>query len=111
VTRELNKAPEPKKSKMLSLIDTFYIEVLEANDEAENLADIYISEGIFPLRYRLDSLHIAIATIFNLEYVLSFNYSHINKRETKEMTSKINIQKGYNIVNICTPKELLNEEK
>jgi hypothetical protein len=39
-------APEPKQSKMLALITEFNIEVLPITDESDELADIYIAEGV-----------------------------------------------------------------
>jgi hypothetical protein len=40
---------------------------LEANEIAETLADKYVSEEIIPQRYRTDGIHIAMATINDLD--------------------------------------------
>jgi hypothetical protein len=56
---------------MFSLIKEYNVIVLDAADEALDLADIYVKEGVIPLKYRYDGLHIAIATINDLEYIFS----------------------------------------
>jgi predicted nucleic acid-binding protein len=107
VIDELGAAPEPKRTNMLSLISEYNITVIPASDEAQDLADIYVSEGVIPAKYRYDGLHIAIASINNLEYVFSLNYQHINKVKTKRMTGLINEKEGYRPVTIASPMEVI----
>ena len=107
VTDELIKADDPKRSNMLNLITEHNITVLPADDEAERLADIYVNEGVIPASKQYDAFHIAIATINELEYVFSFNYEHINRVKTKEMTSLINLRQRYKPVTIATPSEVV----
>ena len=107
VTFELQKANEPKRTDMMSLIDKFNIEVLEINEETDRLAGVYVSEEIIPAKYIVDSSHISAATINHLDCVLSFNFQHINKLKTKEMTALVNMREGYRSVIICTPMEVL----
>jgi predicted nucleic acid-binding protein len=77
---ELEDAAEPKRGKMLALIEEYNLMVLDINDEADRLAEIYIAEKIIPSRYRDDSAHIAIASMHGLDCVLSYNFKHINSR-------------------------------
>jgi len=111
VTYELQMSAEPKQSAMLALIEQFNINVLEIDEESENLSNIYIREGIIPVKYGLDSAHIASATVNNLDCVLSFNFQHINKLKTKEMTALVNLREGYKSIIICTPMEVLDNEE
>ena len=83
VIDELADAHEPKRSKMLALVGEYNITVLPDTVEARRLADIYVSEGVIPTRYNYDGLHIAVATINDLEYIFSLNFKHINKIKTK----------------------------
>lgn len=107
---ELEDAMEPKRSKMLSLIDEYGIKVLPITVESDLLADLYISEGIIPARFRLDGAQIAISSIYGLDYLLSYNYQHINRAKTKLLTDRLNNQKGYGSILICTAKEVLEDE-
>ena len=107
---ELEDAPEPKRNQMLALIDEYKITVLPVTNESDQLADLYILENIIPARFRLDGAHIAVTSINGLDYVLSYNFKHINRARTKLLTGRINSKKGYGTVLICTAKEVLEDE-
>ena len=102
---------EPKRSNMLALIKKYDINVLDDSDEAQDLADIYINEGVIPEGKRLDSLHISVATVNDLEYIFSFNFRHINRVKTKTMTSLINAREGYKPITITIPSEVIEHGK
>jgi hypothetical protein len=108
---ELEDAPEPKRGKMLSLIDDFKTEVLDITDETNRMADLYISKGIMPARFWDDGAHIASASVNNLDCILSYNFQHINRLKTKVQTEQINHAEGYRAVIICTSKEVLDDER
>ena len=107
---ELEDAHEPKRSKMLSLIDEYHITVLGITSESDRMADLYITNGIIPLKFRNDSAHIAIASVHGLDCVLSYNFQHINKLKTKILTERVNRAEGYKGIVICTSKEVLDDE-
>ncbi|MDR2523487.1 MAG: recombinase family protein [Synergistaceae bacterium] len=108
---ELEDAPEPKRGKMLVLMEEYPITMLGISDEADRLAEVYIAEKIIPSRYRDDSAHIAVASIHGLHCVLSYNFKHINRLNTKIQTGRVNRAEGYNGVMICTAKEVLDNER
>jgi len=111
VADELNDADEPKRSNMLALITGYNIMVLDATDKVRNLADMYVNDGVIPIKHRYDALHIAIATVNDLDYVFSLNFKHINKIKTKAMTSNVNIREGYKPIIIASPMEVIEHEK
>jgi len=111
VIDELINADEPKRSDMLSLITEYNITVLPAADEARRLADMYVNDGVIPIKYRYDGLHIAIATVNDLEYIFSLNFKHINKIKTKTMTGLINLSQGYKPIVIASPMEVIENEE
>jgi len=96
---------------MLGLITKYSIKALSYSDEARDLAEIYVKEGVIPHQFTYDALHIAIATINDLEYVFSLNFKHINKVKTKTMTSVINIREGYRPVTIASPMEVMEDDE
>ncbi|MDR3314412.1 MAG: hypothetical protein LBS96_08165 [Oscillospiraceae bacterium] len=107
---ELQAAAEPKRSKMLFLIKEFQIPILSFEEETDRLAGIYVAQGIIPERFRFDSAHIACASVNGLDYVLSYNFTHINRAKTKLLTTRVNQAEGYGSVVICTSKEVLEDE-
>ena len=110
VVDELKKATVEKYAKMMSLFGEYNIPVLGMSDEAEKLADLYIAEGVIPPRYRNNGLHIAIATVNDLDMVISMNFQHIVKRKTVKMTGHINTMNGYRAIEIYSPMEVIESE-
>jgi predicted nucleic acid-binding protein len=108
---ELQDAPEPKRSAMQSLIEKYGVDILDIETESDRMASLYVANGIIPARYRIDAAHIAIAAIHSLDCVISFNFGHINKLKTKRMTELVNLNEGYKGVIICTPMEVLDDER
>jgi len=110
VTDELQAAPEPKNTMMLALIDEYKIITLTADDTVEKLVAIYIAEGIIPAKYKTDGVHIAVAAVNGLDYVISMNFQHIVKLKVKRMANAVNVFKGYQPVEIISPMEVIDNE-
>jgi len=53
------------------------------------------------------SLHIAIATINDLDYIFSYNFQHLSRDKTKKMTSVINFREGYKPITIASVSEVV----
>ena len=110
VINELEETQGDKREKMIALVKQCGIAVLILNDEAERLADIYVEQGILPLKYRTDGVHIAVAAVNDLDMIISMNFQHIVKRKTKIGTGNINALNGYHAVEIYTPMEVNENE-
>nr|AGS52016.1 hypothetical protein [uncultured bacterium contig00006] len=96
-----------KRREMLALIGEYGITVIPGDDESRRFANIHVRAGIIPAMKSYDSLHIAVATVNDMDYVFSFNFQHINRIKTKTMTSAINLGEGYKPVTIATPGEVV----
>jgi len=107
VLEELDKASEPKRSEMINIVSKYKITILEIDQRAYDLSEIYIEMGIIPLKYRIDGIHIAMAAIHNMDCIVSLNFHHINKLKTKMATEIIHRMNGYNNPFICTPMEVI----
>jgi len=110
VLREIQEAPLEKRNEMLALIDKYNITTLGLSSEAEELANIYVHEGIIPVKYVTDGVHIAIATVNDLDIILSLNFRHIVKKKTIEMTEVVNVRDGYHKIKIYTPMEIVDND-
>ena len=95
-------------------IQKIYLETTIFNyyfdDEAENLARRYINENVIPQRFITDGIHIAVATVNDLDIILSLNFKHIVKKKTIELTELVNIHEGYRKIQIYTPMEVVEYE-
>jgi predicted nucleic acid-binding protein len=108
---ELRNADDPKKGDMLALIEKYGLKILPVSEEAERLADVYMSKDIIPHNTRLDALHIAVASEAGLDYILSLNFKHTNKQKTKRLVDLVNLTEGYKGIIICSPMEMTDYEK
>jgi len=107
---EMEKAPEPKRTNMLNLIEKYRISILDTSDEVIQLAKKYIMNNIIPKKKRLDALHIAVASVNNLDIILSYNFKHINKLKTKTLVPATNLISGYREIFIAQPEEVIDYE-
>jgi hypothetical protein len=65
-----------------------------------------VNDGI-PAKKRMDATHIAVASVHRLQYVVSWNFKHINKERTRKMVYYINRQEGYEAITLCEPWEVI----
>ncbi len=82
---------------------------LAVTAEAEVLAGKLVSQGAIPTRAAADALHIALATVHEVEYLLTWNCAHIANAELRAKVESICVGSGYSPPVICTPEELLGE--
>ncbi len=82
------------------------IPVLQITDDAEKLAEKLISANLIPGESAEDALHIAIATINAMDFLLTWNFSHINNAFTKKKIIETVESLGYESPVICSPEEL-----
>ncbi|MEK7307603.1 MAG: type II toxin-antitoxin system VapC family toxin [Nitrospirota bacterium] len=81
--------------------------VLEVLPETRNLADTYFSELDIPEKARSDSYHLAIAAWHGIDFLVSWNCTHIVNGRIKMLIEEINAKQGIRTPIICTPEELM----
>ena len=104
---ELLRAPDQVRQ-FLQTIPEAYIERLQLSEEAANLADKYIGAKVVGKTSRADCQHIAMATIARADVLVSWNFKHIVNLDKIRGYNGINYQFGYNMIEIRTPKEIIN---
>ena len=83
------------------------IEVLPLNDEVVSLSKALIRKGGVPQKALDDALHIAIAAVHGIDYLLTWNCRHIDNAETKPKIRKVCLEQGCHCPEIATPIELM----
>ena len=104
---ELLDAPQNVKNLLTEIRE--YLQILEINNEVINLSNEYLNNKVVTDNYKEDALHIAFATVFDVDVLISWNFKHIvNLNKIKQFNS-VNLNQGYKILEIRSPKELLYE--
>ena len=80
---------------------------LEATLEVKELGGKLIAEGALPKRAELDAYHIAIATIHGIDYLLTWNCTHIANAVMRPRIEGICRKYNFEAPIICTPQELM----
>ena len=103
---ELDRTPDAELGRRMREVVTG-LKVLEINDEVEELAKEYVSKGAVPETYPEDAMHIAVASLGGMDYLLSWNFRHIVRRRTRDIVDMVNTLRGMRHVTIAAPAELL----
>ena len=54
-----------------------------------------------------DALHIAVSAVHDVDYLLTWNFRHLDNAETKPIIRSVCATQGYTSAEICTPQELM----
>jgi hypothetical protein len=79
---------------------------LEISEMAVALAESLLSKGAVPEGSENDALHIGIAAAQGADFLLTWNFRHINNAETKMAIEQIIEASGFECPQICSPEEL-----
>jgi len=106
---ELLNAP-PKVKEHLLKYNTDKFERVELTEEAIQLANAYINAKVVGKTSLEDCRHIAIATINKVDVLVSWNFKHIVNLDRIKGYNSVNLRLGYSIIEIRSPKDLVNYE-
>ncbi len=95
--------PEAAQKRMLAIAD---LPVLDVNAAAEDLARQLVDQKLIPATSAEDALHIALATINGMDFLLTWNFRHINNAEMKARIIAAIEALGYECPILCSPEEL-----
>ncbi|MCY7345997.1 MAG: type II toxin-antitoxin system VapC family toxin [Pyrinomonadaceae bacterium] len=82
---------------------------LATSEKAVELAEILVKRKAVPENSVADALHIAIATVEQMNFLLTWNFKHIANAQMQSKIEKVCRDEGFEPVTICTPEELLGE--
>jgi predicted nucleic acid-binding protein len=85
---ELREGNYPQKEKTTRIAET--IEVLPRVGEIEEIAEIYIQNFLMPNDLRGDAIHLAYASIYKIDFLLTWNCKHLANANKKFHIRKIN---------------------
>ena len=107
VIREAGAGDEFAAQKRLDALKE--IALLELNEETLYLARELVQKGTIPERAKEDALHIALATVHGMDYLLTWNCHHIANAEMRRGVASVCMSLGYETPVISTPEELMGD--
>jgi hypothetical protein len=106
--RELQGAPESVRQRVLDVPAAHQIAIPDS-DEAAELADAYLARGIVGPGGRSDAFHVALASVGRADVLVSWNFKHIVNLGRIRLFHSVNIERGYPLIEIRTPKEVMTD--
>src|SRR5262249_1669090 len=105
VLREASAGHRHAASERLKVLTQ--LPVLEVTEESLELAREMVNKKALPQKAELDALHISIATVHGMHYLLTWNCKHIANAQMQPAISATCLSMGYEPPIICTPEELM----
>ena len=107
VLTEIARAQSEKRSLLVDLIQQYRPKRLVLSEEVANLSKKYILEGVFPQQKLEDAMHAAVATVYEMDALISWNLKHLSNLRKMEMINGINMKEGFfKRLELITPMEV-----
>ncbi len=108
VLDEIRRGDHEAASERLSLVSSMPLLTIEP--DVERLALIYQEKLQLPAKSLRDTLHLAVASVHAVDYLVTWNCKHIANAHIRRQLAEINNSEGISTPTICTPEELLDDE-
>ena len=109
VINEASAGDSSAAQERLAVLDS--IPLLDASHrEVDSLADLLIARHLLPQKARADAQHIAVATVFGVDYLLTWNCRHIANADRLPGVYATMRGEGYEPPLIVTPEEFSNDD-
>ncbi len=83
-------------------------EVVTVTDEALSLVESYTARCVLSSRFYNDMLHIALATVAEVDVLVSWNFKHIVRLDKIRSFNAVNLEQGYKPLTIYSPREVVD---
>ena len=107
VIAEAKRGDQHASHQRLSYLEQ--LPVLNLTESAMTLAQRFLDKGAMPAKAFGDALHVALAAVHRMDYLLTWNCRHIDNAQTKPLLRRVCINEGLSFPEICTPQELMGE--
>jgi len=104
VEQEIGRGDVEAAERRLEAVEN--IPLLAVSSEAQILAEELVSQGAIPANSEEDALHIGIAAASGVDFLLTWNFKHINNAQTKAAIMKVIESHGFVCPILCSPEEL-----
>jgi predicted nucleic acid-binding protein len=108
VIDELDRGRFPGRNDALRLAND--LDLLPVVEEIEEIVAVYISQSLMPKDALGDALHLALASFYGCDYLLTWNCKHLANANKYRHMRRINAMLDLVTPNLVTPLELLQGE-
>ena len=105
VAAEIEDAPERVRERFAE-IRALGAEFLEMDKSVLRLADMYQARRILTPKFYDDGVHIALATVAQVDLLVSWNFRHIVHYDEIRLFSAVNLELDYKPLEIYSPREV-----
>jgi hypothetical protein len=105
VLEEISQGDQEAAQVRLKAVEGF--PSLAVTPDVIELAQAYFEALSLPGKARLDAVHLALGVQHGMDYLLSWNFTHIVGARPRAIIQTLNYQMGIDTPVICTPEELL----
>ncbi|MEW5938368.1 MAG: type II toxin-antitoxin system VapC family toxin [Chloroflexota bacterium] len=105
VLQEARTGNPEASSRRLKIVDE--LELLEITDEATHLAEEFIRRKAVPQKVPEDALHIAVAAVHGMDFLVTWNFKHIANPVMRVNIELVCRLEGFEPPVICSPFELM----
>jgi len=107
VVKETSQGDAAISSQRLEIIRN--LALLDLNQSVLALGEQCLGRSSLPAKADVDAIHIAAATVYGMDYLLTWNCKHIANAQIQRKLAEISLDFGYELPILCTPYELLGE--
>jgi len=84
---------------------------LELTEEVGALAQELIQAGLVPEKAASDAVHIAVASVHQVNYIVTWNFKHIANPYTRDRLRGVVADAGFRLPVMCSPEELIQYDE
>ncbi len=107
VVAELSRGNFPKQNEKLELLAG--MEQLEINRAIQEIVDVYVENFLMPKNHLGDALHLAIASFHKIDFLLTWNCTHLANANKKAHISRLIAKLKIFTPDLVTPYEMLED--
>jgi len=84
---------------------------LELTEQVGLLAQNLIQAGLVPEKAASDAVHIAVASVHQMNYIVTWNFKHIANPYTRDRLQEVVADTGFRLPVMCSPEELIQYDE
>jgi len=85
--------------------------LLSTTEVSIQLAGCLVDEGIIPSKAASDAIHIALASVHDMNYLVTWNFRHIANPFLRDRLRATISKRGFKMPVMCSPEELLQSHE